>query len=452
MHERSRSQLEQGRHELPVLHLVEDDPRLKANSAVLAGVYAVLFGEMTPEEAWSAISQLEPFAQFRDASVGSSSYHITVLDCVRAMHAAACVGLVDFHTENPSIPIKDHAHYEKLEHGDLTWVVPRKALAFSGPLERRTKMNGLKTHIPEDYWEYFKRHNISAIVRLNNKVYDSKRWTNGGFRCYELFFADGSTPPESILTRFFEIMEREPGAVAVHCKAGLGRTGTLLGCYCMHHYGLTANQAIAYLRMCRPGSVIGAQQRWLQEAEAYLCSPSVYLPSGPVSSSRFANTESGDDDNADNTAVYSPCSISKNEHHQQRASTAVAAAAAAAAAANVSHAQLAAKSPAKWANRIASSERKWKSSQQPGSSKAKRPMRSISTSYSRRVVPGSLVSADATANQQQHNIAAVSHSAVSRGTSNSSSSSTSSSPRSRGSRHSLVSALQARCEHGRNNS
>lgn len=36
------------------------------------------------------------------------------------------------------------------------------------------------------------------------------------------------------------------------------------------HYGFSALEAIAWLRLCRPGSVIGHQQRWLEEKQEML--------------------------------------------------------------------------------------------------------------------------------------------------------------------------------------
>ena len=44
------------------------------------------------------------------------------------------------------------------------------------------------------------------------------------------------------------------GVVAVHCRAGLGRTGTLIGLWLMRHRGFAAREAIAWLRIVRPGS------------------------------------------------------------------------------------------------------------------------------------------------------------------------------------------------------
>ena len=47
--------------------------------------------------------------------------------------------------------------------------------------------------------------------------------------------------------------------------AGLGRTGTLIACYLMKHFKFSAAETIAWCRICRPGSVIGPQQNFLEE-------------------------------------------------------------------------------------------------------------------------------------------------------------------------------------------
>lgn len=50
-----------------------------------------------------------------------------------------------------------------------------------------------------------------------------------------------------------------------YLAAGLGRTGTLIACYIMKHYRFTAAEAIAWIRIARPGSIIGPQQRYLEK-------------------------------------------------------------------------------------------------------------------------------------------------------------------------------------------
>jgi cell division cycle 14 len=66
---------------------------------------------------------------------------------------------------------------------------------------------------------------------------------------------------------FLRIAEEAEGAIAVHCKAGLGRTGTLIACYAMKHYHFSAAEFIGWIRLARPGSILGPQQNYLIEIE-----------------------------------------------------------------------------------------------------------------------------------------------------------------------------------------
>jgi len=50
-----------------------------------------------------------------------------------------------------------------------------------------------------------------------------------------------------IVDKFIELMENSKGGVAVHCKAGLGRTGTLIGCYAAKKYGFPMSPFIGWI-------------------------------------------------------------------------------------------------------------------------------------------------------------------------------------------------------------
>ncbi|XP_037088137.1 dual specificity protein phosphatase CDC14A-like, partial [Pollicipes pollicipes] len=248
-----------------IVHYTSMDSKKRANAAYLISSYAVIFLGRSPEEAFRPLvgGNNPTLSPFRDAAFGPSTFNLTLLDCLNGLQKALKFRFVDFN----DFDVDEYEQYEKVQNGDFNWILPDKFLAFCGPHSRARVENGYTLHSPETYLHYFKSRNVTTVVRLNKKIYDANRFVKAGINHHDMFFVDGSTPSDDIVKDFIELSERTPGAIAVHCKAGLGRTGSLIGCYIMKHYRLTAPETIAWLRICRPGSIIGHQQHWLVEKQ-----------------------------------------------------------------------------------------------------------------------------------------------------------------------------------------
>ena len=137
-------------------------------------------------------------------------------------------------------------------------------MAFSGPLNVTDRYGSFT---PDDYVPIFKRMGVSLVVRLNKPQYEKAKFTKQGIKHLDLYFLDGTAPPDEVVPQFLTAAENEPGAIAIHCKAGLGRTGTLIGLYCMKHFGFPPAAFIGWIRIARPGSILGPQQQYLNNMD-----------------------------------------------------------------------------------------------------------------------------------------------------------------------------------------
>jgi cell division cycle 14 len=165
--------------------------------------------------------------------------------------------------------------------GDFNWVSPN-FLAFASPQHKAPLAGQTKPHIPANEDEirdsslptpfknvlhHFYTRDIGLVVRLNSHLYPAEYFTELGMTHLDMIFDDGTCPPLSLVRKFINLAHQTITVcnknIAVHCKAGLGRTGCLIGAYLVYRHGFTANEVIAYMRFMRPGMVVGPQQHWL---------------------------------------------------------------------------------------------------------------------------------------------------------------------------------------------
>ena len=243
----------------------------------------VLIQSWAPHLALAPIAQADPpLMPFRDAGYSQADYGITVQDVVYGVWRAKEEGFCAL----PQFDLEEYERYERVDQGDFNWLTPH-FLAFASPQHSPvapipkssplydalpTSAEAVQAHptLPQPFKNvltHFSERNIGLVVRLNSELYSPSYFEAMGIQHLDMIFDDGTCPTLATVRKFItlahEMITVKNKGIAVHCKAGLGRTGCLIGAYLIYRYGFTANEIIAFMRFMRPGMVVGPQQHWL---------------------------------------------------------------------------------------------------------------------------------------------------------------------------------------------
>jgi cell division cycle 14 len=265
--------------EAKIVVVANRNKRDLTNAVFLLGAYMIIKLDMNPDDVTTNFKWLSPesIESYRDATYSRPDFRLHLVDCWRGLAKGRDIGWIKHGGALylwGDIDVDEYRHYDSPAEGNLHEVVPGKLIAFQGPKDlsgadyRDDAATGARAFSPDFYVDDFTEMGVNTIVRLNEARYDAARFTSKGLAHHDLEFPDCTCPPDAVVEAFLRVVDVTEGAVAVHCHAGLGRTGTLIALYMMRRWGFRAREAMGWLRIMRPGSVIGEQQAYLCEVEA----------------------------------------------------------------------------------------------------------------------------------------------------------------------------------------
>jgi atypical dual specificity phosphatase len=121
---------------------------------------------------------------------------------------------------------------------------------------------GLAAPESEEDLKWLRRQGIEVLVSLTEDP-PRRDWVNeAGLLVFHEPVVDMEAPTQQQLERCVSAIERAHAhemGVAVHCGAGMGRTGVVLAAHLVRK-GLSAKEAIARVRKLRPGSIETTEQ------------------------------------------------------------------------------------------------------------------------------------------------------------------------------------------------
>ncbi|EKX32653.1 hypothetical protein GUITHDRAFT_62504, partial [Guillardia theta CCMP2712] len=245
-------------------HLVfyaEKEVPFRTNAIFLLSCYLMMFEDWSPERTSRTFAAMgnRLFVMYRDSSSLPASYFISLLDCLRGLVKATKLRWF---------------HYANFDVHKYIWLGNPQNFFLHQPCDKflllKAPDEAHETLVVRDYCNLFKRFDVTVVVALGDKLkYDPNEFEDEGIRHVHLPFEDEYIPSVKVVEDFWNVCKEE-GTVAVHCSNGGRRSATLISLWIMEVHGWTARDCISWLRIVRPGSIVGPQQHYLALVERSL--------------------------------------------------------------------------------------------------------------------------------------------------------------------------------------
>ncbi len=149
-----------------------------------------------------------------------------------------------------------------LEEYDLTEDEKKELILPNFSWLIKNKIAGVSRPWSQDALILLKSLGVSALLSLTEEPLSSELLDKFELRAEHVPIADFSAPTIAQIEQAITVINgflKDEIAVAVHCGAGVGRTGTILACYFVWQ-GISANEAISRVRTLRPSSIETPEQ------------------------------------------------------------------------------------------------------------------------------------------------------------------------------------------------